>query len=108
MFVTLRLVKTKTKKLKCNLFYALLRRKSSLRTNIACPSHSVGSDFLLSFFIVFPVKVIHVIALFCIQATTTSSFYRQYQKVRVDRRKWRAANAGEEGEKRGRKKNVEN
>lgn len=40
----------------------------------------------------FAVKVIHVIALFCIEATMTSPFYREYRKVRVDPRKCRAGN----------------
>jgi hypothetical protein len=68
-------------------------------THCAFPGHPVRTAFsFLSlrslFFSFFTVKVIHVIALFCIEATMTSPFYREYRKVRVDPRKCRAGNTG--------------
>lgn len=78
------------------LIVALLAENSHPRADTHCVSQSSrpGCVFLPLFFsfFFFAVKVIHVIALFCIEATMTSPFYREYRKVRVDPRKCRAGN----------------
>lgn len=75
-----------------------LREKSPLRSSVLRFPVILSVAFSFShFFFLSAVKVIHVIALFCIEATTTSSFHHEYRKVHVDLRKYYAGNTGNTG-----------